>query len=164
MRVLFVDSGAQGFHTRYAFDIFFTLKKLRHKARQISPAQLSPRLIQKFQPDVLLVVHGSRTPLSQVHYARSLGVKTVLWIVEDPYEIDLHRGAMVEAYDLVYTNERQAVKHYKPVKAMYLPWCCNPEVHRRMEVSAEYRDLFVGMGFPNRLRIHSMPLPRCSRS
>ncbi len=155
MRVLFVDSGAQGFHSRYAFDIFCTLKKLHHHARQVSPAQLSPRLIKGFRPDVLLVVHGSRTPLHHVHYARSLGVKTVLWIVEDPYEIDLHRGAMVEAYDLVYTNERQAVKHYKPVKVTYLPWCCNPEVHRRMEVSDEYKsDLcFVGMGFPNRLRI-----------
>ncbi|NLW55845.1 MAG: glycosyltransferase [Firmicutes bacterium] len=155
MRILFVDSGAKGFHSRYAFDIFFTLKKLRHKVRQISPPQLSPKLIQKFQPDVLLVVHGTRTPLYHVRYARSLGVKTVLWIVEDPYEIDLHRGEMVEAYDLVYTNERQAVKHYKPVKVSYLPWCCNPEVHRRMEVGEEYQsDLcFVGMGFPNRLRI-----------
>lgn len=155
MRILFVDSGAKGFHYRYAFDIFFTLKKLLHKVRQISPQQLSPKIIREFRPDVLLVIHGNRTPLHQVRFARSLGVKAVLWLVEDPYEIDLHRGEMVETYDLVYTNERQAVKEYQRAQVSYLPWCCNPEVHRRIEVSEEYRsDLcFVGMGFPNRLRV-----------
>ena len=161
MRVLFVDSGAMGFYYRYAYDIFTTLKRLQYKVRQISPRRLSSRIIKEFRPEVLLVVHGNRTPLEQVRYARSLGAKTVLWIVEDPYEIDLHRGRMVEAYDLVFTNERQAVSEYKHPHVFYLPWCCNPEVHRRLSVPAEYRSdvCFVGMGFPNRLKVLNQMAP-----
>lgn len=155
MRVLFVDSGAMGFHHRYAYDIYMTLKKMEHQVRQVGPRKLSSRLIKEFRPEVLLVVHGNRTPLEQVHYARSLGVKTVLWLVEDPYEIDLHRGPMVDAYDLVFTNERQAVAEYNHPRVFYLPWCCNPDVHRRLKTAEEYRsDLcFIGMGFPNRLKV-----------
>ncbi|HEY8391955.1 MAG TPA: glycosyltransferase [Capillibacterium sp.] len=155
MRVLFVDSGAMGFHYRYAYDIFMTLKKMSHRVKQVSPRNLTSRLIKEFRPEVLLVVHGNRTPLEQVRYARSLGAKTVLWLVEDPYEIDLHRGPMVEAYDLVFTNERQAVAQYNHPNVHYLPWCCNPDVHRPLTVPEKYRsDLcFVGMGFPNRLKI-----------
>ncbi|HBT17680.1 MAG TPA: hypothetical protein DEB05_12095 [Firmicutes bacterium] len=165
MRVLFVDSGAMGFHYRYAYDIFITLRKLGYKVRQISPQRLSSRIIKEFQPDVLLVAHGNRTAPEQVRYARALGVKTVLWLVEDPYEIDLHRGEMVEAYDLVFTNERQAVAEYKRAQVFYLPWCCNPEVHRQLSVGEEYQsDLcFVGMGFPNRLKVINSLAPLLKR-
>jgi spore maturation protein CgeB len=166
MRVLFVDSGAGGFHYRYAFDISTTLKdKLRYKVKQVNPQRLSPRIIREYRPDVLLVVHGNRTPCKHVRFARSLGAKTVLWLVEDPYEIDLHRGEMVDSYDVVFTNERQAVTEYQHPRAYYLPWCCNPEVHRRLSVTKQYQsDLcFVGMGFPNRLLIINALAPLLKR-
>ncbi|NLY74951.1 MAG: glycosyltransferase [Firmicutes bacterium] len=156
MRVLFVDSGALGFHTRYAYDIYTSLINDFHFiVKQIHPQNLTQYTIRDFQPDVLLVVHGSRTPLTQVRYARTLGIITVLWLVEDPYEIDFHRGIMVNSFDLVFTNERQAVNEYTHPRVTYLPWCCNPRIHKKMNVSDNYRsDLcFVGMGFPNRVRI-----------
>lgn len=156
MRVLFVDSGALGFHVRYAYDIYTSLMNDFHcVVRQVHPQNLLHETIRDFRPDLLLVVHGSRTPLQQVHYAKSLGTTTVLWLVEDPYEIDFHRGAMVNAFDLVFTNERQAVDEYSNPRTKYLPWCCNPRIHRKINVSIAYRsDLcFVGMGFPNRVQV-----------
>ncbi len=156
MRVLFVDSGALGFHLRYAYDIYTSLTNdFRCLVRQVHPQNLLHKTIRDYRPDMLLVVHGSRTPMQLVRYARSLGITTVLWLVEDPYEIDFHRGSMVNAFDFVFTNERQAVYEYSHPRVTYLPWCCNPRIHKKMNVTDTYRsDLcFVGMGFPNRVQI-----------
>lgn len=157
MKILFVDSGASGFHTRYAFDIYDTLKNdFGYNVKHVSPQRLSYSIIGSFMPNILLVVHGTRTPLNFVRYARMCGVTTVIWLVEDPYEIDLHRGDMVNSYDFVFTNERQAVKEYKHPRVFYLPWCCNPRVNRRLRVPECYESdiCFVGMGFAN--RVHTL--------
>lgn len=153
MKILCVDPG---FSTHYAYDVYTTLvKDFRYLTRQISPQNLTPALIQSFHPDVLLVLHGSITHLPLVRYAKAQGATTVLWLVEDPYEIDHHRGKMVNAYDFVFTNEKCALNEYPRPNVYYLPWCCNPHVHRSMPVPPKYKsDLcFVGMGFSNRIRI-----------
>ena len=162
MRILFVDSGAGGFHSRYAYDIYNTLiNSYGSSIKDISPQDLSYQVINFYKPDVLLVVHGSRTPLNLIRYAKSHGSITVLWIVEDPYEIDYHRGAMVNTYDCVFTNERLALKEYSHPRAFYLPWCCNPRIHRRIMVSNHYLSdiCFVGMGFVNRVNTLNAIVP-----
>lgn len=156
MKILFVDSGGPGFNTRYAYDVYLTLMRdFRCTTRQISPQTLTEADIRCFRPDLLLVMHGTYTPLPLVHLAKSMGAVTVLWLVEDPYEIDHHRGNLVNAYDYVFTNERQAVTQYDRANVYYLPWCCNPKINRSLVVPEHYRsDLcFVGMGFANRIRI-----------
>jgi spore maturation protein CgeB len=155
LKILFVDSGAAGFHSRYAFDIQNTLiSDFRYISKQVAPCNLSHQLISEFRPDVLMVIHGTRTTLEFVRYAKAHGAITVLWLVEDPYEIDFHRGAMVGAYDYVFTNEKEAVKEYNHPRVYYLPWCCNPRVHKRIAVTGNYQSdiCFVGMGFANRIR------------
>lgn len=162
MKILFVNSGAAGFHSRYAFDIYNTLTKdYRYNVKQIAPKELSYSVICTFRPQVLLVVHGTRTPLDLVRFARTQGVITVLWIVEDPYEIDFHRGSMVKAYNYVFTNEKQAVKEYDHPFVTYLPWCCNPRVHKRIKVPECYESdvCFIGMGFANRINILNQIAP-----
>lgn len=156
MKILFVDSGASGFHSRYAFDIYNTLvRDFGYIAQHTSPQNLSSSMISKFHPDIMLVVHGTRTPLHLVRAAKARGATTVLWLIEDPYEIDHHRGRMVACYDYVFTNEQQAVNEYNHPRVFYLPWCCNPRVHKRIPVSGDYiSDIcFVGMGFANRVKI-----------
>lgn len=156
MKVLFVNSGIPGFPARYAYDIHTCLRQDFHcLVRQTSPQNLSKRLIREFNPDLLLVVHGTYTKPELVRYAGERGVSTVLWLVEDPYEIDYHRGKMVEAYQYIFTTEQRAVREYDHPRVYYLPWCCNPRVHQRVTAPPAYWSdlLFVGMGFPNRLRI-----------
>lgn len=162
LKVLFVDSGGPGFNTRYSFDVYSTLaKEFKCLARQVSPQNLSPGLLTSFHPDILLVMHGSLTPGHFVQLAKSLGAITVLWIIEDPYEIDLHRGDMVAPYDYVFTNEKLAVGQYARRNVYYLPWCCNPQVHRALTVPESYQsDLcFVGMGFRNRVQTLNAIVP-----
>jgi spore maturation protein CgeB len=154
LKILFVDSGASGFHSRYAFDIYNTIiNDNGYNTKQISPQNLNRSIINNFKPNILLVVHGTRTSLDLIHYAKTQGAITVLWIVEDPYEIDYHRGAMVSAYNFVFSNEKQAIREYNHPRAFYLPWCCNPKVHRKIMVSSNYLSdiCFVGMGFANRI-------------
>lgn len=156
MKVLFVNSGIPGFPGRYAYDIHTCLSRdFRCMVRQCAPQSLSPRLLREFKPDLLLVIHGTFTPPELVRYAGELGSTTILWLVEDPYEIDHHRGPMVEAYQYVFTNEKMAVQEYDHPRVYYLPWCCNPRVNKEWSVPVSYLSdvLFVGMGFPNRLAI-----------
>lgn len=162
MKILLVDSGGPGFNNRYAYDVYSTLTKdIKCLSRQVSPQNLSPELLTSFRPDILLVMHGSFTPCHLVRLAKSLGAITVLWIIEDPYEIDVHRGEMVNSYDYVFTNERLAVGQYARRNVYYLPWCCNPQVHRSLTVPESYQsDLcFVGMGFRNRVQILNAIVP-----
>lgn len=163
MKVLFVDSGGPGFNTRYSYDVYSTLvKEFKFLTRQVSPQNLSPGQLSNFHPDIFFVMHGSFTSCHLVRLAKSLGATTILWIIEDPYEIDIHRGEMVNSYDYVFTNERLAVGQYARPNTYYLPWCCNPEVHRSLTVPQNYQsDLcFVGMGFRNRVRILNAIAPR----
>lgn len=156
MKVLFVNSGIPGFPARYAYDIHTCLRRDFHcLVRQTAPQNLSERLLREFKPDIMLVVHGTFTSPELVRYAAEHGAVTVLWLVEDPYEIDHHRGRMVGAYQYVFTNEQEAVREYDHPRVYYLPWCCNPRVHKRVAAPVSYWSdlLFVGMGFPNRLRI-----------
>jgi spore maturation protein CgeB len=156
MRILFADSGGLTFESRYAYGIYDTLNEdFICNVRQINPFQLSEHIISEFKPDLLLVVHGTFTPLHLVQYAKTNGAVTVLWLVEDPYEIDYHRGQMVETYDYVFTTEKQAVHEYKRSNVFYLPWCCSPRIHNRLLVPLPYHsDLcMVGVAFPDRVRI-----------
>lgn len=171
MRILFVNSGIPGFSYRYAYDIHQTLtREFNCTVRHLAPQYLEKKKICEFRPDLLLVIHGTFTPLSLIRYASAHGIKTVLWLVEDPYEIDDHQR-LVQAYDYVFTNEKQAVAAYRDLQRSraarftqtinYLPWCCNPYIHKRFPVPPQYQsDLcFVGMGFPNRLRILNAIVP-----
>lgn len=156
IRILFVDSGIGGIAERYAYDIQSTLQNNYNcNVRRVHPRVLSREVFKSFRPDVMLVIHGTHTPRAAVEYARNSGVTTVLWLVEDPYEIDHHRGRMIELYHYIFTNERQAVTQYEHSQVYYLPWCCNPRVHRRVESPLEYQSdiCFIGMGFPNRLKV-----------
>lgn len=153
MKILLVDSG---FPVHYSHDVYTTFSKdFNCSIRQVAPYSLTTALINNFHPDILLVLHGTYTPIPMICYAKAKGTTTVLWIVEDPYEIDSHRGEMVNSYDYVFTNEKLAVSQYLRPNVYYLPWCCNPQVHRSMPVPHQYQsDLcFVGMGFRNRVRI-----------
>jgi spore maturation protein CgeB len=163
MRILFVDSGGLAFEARYAYGIYDTLvTDLGCTVRQVNPFHLTHQMIDEFQPELLLVVHGTFTRSEMVRYARARGTRTVLWLVEDPYEIDCHRGSMLESYDFVFTTERQAVHEYDHPHVYYLPWCCNPRVHRRISAPPAYRsDLcLVGVAFDNRVRILNAIAPQ----
>lgn len=156
MRILFVDSGGLTFESRYAYGIFDTLTKdFVCDVRQINPFQLSSHIIDEFKPDLVLVIHGTFTPLHLVQHAKNKGAVTVLWLVEDPYEIDYHRGQMVDTYDYVFTTEKQAVNEYNRPNVYYLPWCCSPRIHNRLLFPPSYHsDLcLVGVAFPDRIRI-----------
>ncbi len=156
MKILFVDSGIGGIAERYAYDIFHTLRsRFVCTVERVNPRAVTPETFRRFRPNVLLVVHGTLMRSSLVRYAGEWGATTVLWLVEDPYEIDFHRGEMTEVYDYVFTNERQAVGEYGRSNVFYLPWCCNPRVHKTLRVGPSYLSdiAFIGMGFPNRLRV-----------
>lgn len=140
----------------YAHSIRYSLEEdFNCQLLEVWPQRLSKRDIIIFRPDLIFVLHGNLVSLEIIRYARKKGVKTALWIIEDPYEIDVHTVEWLNTYDYIFTNELEAVSYYRRDNIYYLPWCTNPEIYYPRSVTGSYQSdiCFVGMGFKNRVEI-----------
>lgn len=120
---------------------------------RVLPWQLNTGLFSQRRWRLMLVLHGAAVDLSLVDWVRkSLGIRTAVWVTEDPYEIDLH-ASWPDVYDHVFTNDSATLGVYGRPNVTFLPWCTNPRVFRPMEVAEKYRSdvCVVGQGFPNRM-------------
>lgn len=161
MKVLFIEAGKRNFYRPelfkpYTYYIAGTLKKdFGLQVTAVMPEKLYKYVIDRERPNLMLAIHGINVNPEIVRYARSRGVKTALWITEDPYEIDRNRQ-WAKLYDYIFTNELNAVKEYRGGRVYYMPFCTSPEVFKPVpDVEPKYRSdiCFIGMGFPNRIDI-----------
>lgn len=68
-----------GIHDRFDHDIYQALKEdPGSRVWRVSPQSLSTALLHELRPEILLVAHGSKTPLNLVRYAHKLGSTTAL--------------------------------------------------------------------------------------
>lgn len=109
------------------------------------------------KPDLMLAVHGGRLPVHVVDAVRKLGVRTAVWLLDDPHELDLS-SRYARHYEWVFTDERMAVSAHKAagsVRTFHLPLGCDPELHRPRQVSERYRSdvCILGTGFSERLKL-----------
>jgi len=87
-------------------------------------AQL-PAKLERFRPDVVLVVHGRR--FSQKWRQRLGNYKTAVWLVDEPYEVD-DTAQWSANFDAVFVNDPNTLARHR--NAHYLPVCFDPQVHR----------------------------------
>lgn len=84
---------------------------------------------------------------------RSLCGKSVVWNVEDPYEISINKKNST-LFDLVFTNDKACVEEYGP-KGHHLPLAACPNLHHH-EVNQNklrYDLFFAGTAWPNRVSL-----------
>jgi spore maturation protein CgeB len=134
--------------------------RCRPLARVLYPSRRRELLeaVRRFRPDLLLTISGEVFDTETIGRIRALGVRTVLWTGDDPYQ----RGRELiaaPAYDRVYVFD----PWYVPVLRAngvrnpgYLPMAVDPTLYRPIALDEEERTrlgggvCFVGTYYPNR--------------
>jgi len=136
---------------------------LRQLLKSIPLGKMNDKLIDAvsdFQPSLLLSIKGEAILPHTVRISEQLGVKTALWYPDDPRFFGLVKE-IAPCYDHVFTASEKAVKLYESigVDAKYLPFACEPSVHRKVELTDEERKrlesdiCFIGVYYPERGKI-----------
>ncbi|SDW69485.1 spore maturation protein CgeB [Marininema mesophilum] len=111
-------------------------------------------LIRTFRPEVILSLRGALSPQEVIHLKRQ-GIYMGLWIVDDPYLLNLHKRQVVP-YEFMVTQEASCVPFYRKLNKVcfYLPLGVNEDTYRPMEVAPRYHSdiCFVGSALPARVQ------------
>ena len=114
-------------------------------------------LVERFKPDIFLEAGGHRILPQTIEKIKKIGIKTVLWTIDQPSNFD----SIIEAapcYDFVFTGGSEAyniLKNYNVKNLYWLPFACDPEFHKPVNLSNEKKSLygsdivFVGTIEPN---------------
>jgi hypothetical protein len=101
--------------------------------------------VQRFNPDLLFVVHGRK--FSQ-RWTR-LWKRSAVWLLDEPYEVDDTR-TFSSNFDHVFVNDPATLDRHP--RASYLPVCSDPRV-QYPGTESQTRDVgFIGGGNPTRDR------------
>ncbi len=127
------------------------LKRLNHKMTSLA--------VQK-KPDFCLVAGGQRLLPETVERIRKMRIKTALWTVDIPSDFQPILDA-ARYYDFIFCGgtEAQEILEKTGIPAHFLPFACDPEIHRKAELTPEEKRewgsdvTFVGSFYPNRAQI-----------
>jgi len=121
------------------------------------------KLADRLRPDVVLSVKGEVIrPETIMSIRTELGLRTALWYPDDPRFFNSLVKHIAPSYDFVFTASEKAIGMYKRsgVKNVYyLPFACEPSVHRRVHLSEREHTYyssdicFVGTYTPRRAAI-----------
>jgi Uncharacterized protein conserved in bacteria len=159
LRVLYIPQGSLGFD---AIDSGIVLA-LQSCVSEVHLGAQEGLLEQaaSIQPDIMLVLNGLYSfpsdHLEQIDAIRALGIKTVIWFVDDPY-MTAHTVQIAPHYDVVLTHERGTVQLYQQQgcsQVFHMPLAVNDAVFRpfRAEKQYEYEVCFIGVAFWNRVEL-----------
>lgn len=116
------------------------------------------KVIKEFRPDLFLTVFGLYIKPEIFRLLKKEGVRSCCWFLDDPWGFK-EASSIASSFDFFFTHEPTTVERYKlmGVNARYLPEACNPNVHKKVELTEEERDRyrcdlsFVGRPYPNRI-------------
>jgi spore maturation protein CgeB len=168
-----VDALKQLGHEVRVFDVFFRAQSIAAfyaeyaKKQKLTKAQQFailddrasadlPLEVLEFGPDLVLHIVGRLTK-RVLAVLKKLKVKTAIWNLDDPQEIDFTTKKSL-FYDYVYTVESACVDAYKKAgskNAYFLPLGCDPSIHKKLDkVDDKYKSdiCFVGVAFPARVK------------
>lgn len=170
LHVLFVIEAYEGgqFHDPINQGIIRGLQAQVRKVSVASPVDNVAKQAKALQPDLVMVLNGIfHLQIEQIDEIRMSGIKTCVWITEDPYFIDI---TLLKAphYDFVFTHELGALPYYQEAgcqQVHYLPLAVNDAMFRPRQVSPQYnRDIcFIGTAFWNRVRFFDAIAPYLSK-
>jgi spore maturation protein CgeB len=116
---------------------------------------------ESFKPDMCLITGGHRISPETVEKIKRGGIKAVLWTIDLPTDFQ----PIIEAaphYDFVFCGGTEAQELLDKIdikKTYWLPFACDPEVHRFQETTPEERKFwgsdvtFIGSFYPNRAQL-----------
>lgn len=155
IHVLYITSGKEYPYAPVDDGIQETLRLLAANVTVASPSQAVAQLAAEIRPDLVLALDGWNLPLEQVDEIRGMGIRTALWLTDDPYYTDVTSG-LVMHYDYIFTLELNCVDFYRQngcANVHYLPFAAYTGYYRPLrDRAANRRNLsFVGSAFWNRV-------------
>lgn len=121
-----------------------------------TPSDNLIELAGQLRPDLVLVMHGLSVKASQIRSIRSLGIKTAVWLVDEPYVTDV-TIVLAPNYDYLFTHELSSIPIYRQLgcNVHYLPLGVNPAIYQPRYVPAQYQSdiCFIGNAFFNRVHL-----------
>lgn len=170
MRILLPGFPFAGIHQHYLVYLRSALDALGHEHRLVMNTALTDEVYDEFKPDVILTIHGRWVPFDRIAAAQKRGIATVLWSIEEPYELDFLLQPGIACYDLLYTNDRLSAEYLAGAAgrpdARYLPWCCSRQHHvTPASIPPRLRSdvCLVGVGFGRRIELLNAIAPVLSR-
>ncbi len=156
LRVLYVKAGLKGPFPDLDAAVLGALRAQTMEVTEAGPLQQLAELAAAFRPDLMLVMHGTLVAEAQVRAVRALGIKTAIWLVDEPYVTDVTLR-LAPAYEYIFTHELSAIPIYQSLgcNVFYLPLGVSPAVYMPKYVPPMYQSdiCFIGNGFPNRVRL-----------
>ena len=135
------------------------LKRLVREAVIADSGQDPVVLAAEHRPDLVLVLDalGKTFPAGKAAELRKMGIRTAVWLPDDPYHSDTTLG-IAPHYEYVFTIEKSCVPYYRELgisQVHYLPLAVNPDVVRPTyaETSYETDVCFIGSAFWNRVAL-----------
>ncbi|OOC58374.1 CgeB family protein [Paenibacillus ihbetae] len=156
LHVLFVSSGKGFPYSPIDEAIIATLHTMVTQVTVSDAKQDVAAEASRTRPDLVLVLDGMYMPVDQMDAIRSMGLRTAVWMTDDPYYTDISVG-WIHHYDYIFTLELNCVVHYQNLgcaQVHYLPFGAFPIHYRPIAMpAAASRDIgFVGTAYPKRIR------------
>ena len=153
--VLYVSSGKGYPYSPLDEAITKTLQTMVTQLTIIQPDAEMVTRAAELSPDLMLVLDGMYVESEQLQQIRALGIRTAIWLTDDPYYTDMTVPKVIH-YDYVFTLELNCVHLYKNIgceQVHYLPFGVHPEHYRPIETSSrDKRDIsFIGSAYWNRV-------------
>jgi spore maturation protein CgeB len=158
VRVLYVQAQGSPYH---ALDqgIEDALRSVAREVHIAGPEDNVAAIAENLRPDLVLVLDaiGRSFPTDQADAMRAKGIRTAIWLPDDPYHSD-QTIQLAPHYDYVFTLEQSCVQLYKDhgcKTVHHLPFAVNPEFTRYREVDTAYTSdiCFIGSAFWNRVAL-----------
>lgn len=163
INVMYVASGKGYPYSPLDDAVLSALQKLTTRVTITDVRQNLVELADTQRPDLMLVLDGMDLPLEQIATLRARGIKTAIWLTDDPYYTDFTMR-IVAHYDYVFTLELNCVEIYRGLgckEVHNLPFAAHREHYRpttgRSPVS---RDIsFIGSAYWNRISFFREIMP-----
>lgn len=159
MKILYISSGFPWPHNNLDYGIINGFLKLGHQIISIEVREIKNNLfyetLEKFNPDFIFTLHGLNLDVNKVIEIRKLGYKTGVWLVDDPYEIDISLKYALN-YDYIFNTENYVIDIYKrhTQNAFYIPLGSNDNAFRKVIDNRYSSDIcIIGSAFKNRLDV-----------
>lgn len=158
MNILFITSGFQGVYSFFEQRITGALEKGGHHCVAFSASSVLNvlKLKQQFrQPELILLMAGVKVPQPVLEFIRQCGVKSAVWLTEDPYYMDW-TVPLITYFDYIFTIDEAAMEHYQALghpRVFHLPLGTDSVLFSPSLVSEEFAsDLcLVGVPYSNRI-------------
>lgn len=115
------------------------------------------------RPDLVLVFNGMKFPVREADAIRAKGIRTAIWMTDDPYYTDETIG-IARHYDFVFTLELNCVDFYRKHgsrNVYYLPLAADTRVFNPRCVTPSFRKeiSFIGTAYWKRVKFFEPIIP-----